>query len=131
MLQLPFDTVLIANSGEIAACIVKTLRKLGLRSAIAYHELDARTSAASMADLAIQVGGRTPITSYLDTGQIIAAADQARAGAPLPAMGYFRNAEFARAVTIAGVAFAIFAGAATALLSSASDLLTASTTWRA
>ncbi|WP_461351736.1 hypothetical protein [Bradyrhizobium sp. USDA 4454] len=42
-----------------------------------------------MADLAIRVGGRMPITSYLDTGQIIAAAHQARAGAPLPAMGYF------------------------------------------
>ncbi|WP_461349780.1 biotin carboxylase N-terminal domain-containing protein [Bradyrhizobium sp. USDA 4451] len=69
--------------------MVKTLRRLGLRSAIAYHELDTRTPAVSIADLAIQVGGRTPITSYLAPGQIIAATDQARAGALLPAMGYF------------------------------------------
>ncbi|MHC2253429.1 acetyl/propionyl-CoA carboxylase alpha subunit [Bradyrhizobium embrapense] len=89
MQQLSFDTVLIANRGEIAARIVKTLRRLGLRSAIAYHELDTRTPAVSIADLAIQDGGRTPITSYLDLGQIIAAADQARAGALLPTMGYF------------------------------------------
>ncbi|WP_253626020.1 MULTISPECIES: hypothetical protein [unclassified Bradyrhizobium] len=54
---------------------------------MSYDELDARTPAVSMADLAIQVGGRTPITSYLDPGQIIAAADHARAGGMLPAMG--------------------------------------------
>ncbi|MCP1854360.1 MULTISPECIES: acetyl-CoA carboxylase biotin carboxylase subunit [unclassified Bradyrhizobium] len=106
MQQLPFDTVLIANRGEIAARIVKTLRKLGLRSAIAYHEIDARTPAVSMADLAIQISGSTPIASYLDTGQIIAAAEQARAGALHPGYGLLsENAEFARAVTNAGVAF--------------------------
>ncbi len=53
MRERPFDTVLIANRGEIAVRIVKTLRRLGLRSAIVYHEVDAGAPAVAMADTAI------------------------------------------------------------------------------
>ncbi|MGF6312719.1 acetyl-CoA/propionyl-CoA carboxylase biotin carboxyl carrier protein [Bradyrhizobium sp. i1.8.4] len=106
MHKLPFDTVLIANRGEIAARIVKTLRKLGLRSAIVYHDVDAKTPAISMADLAIPISGHTPIASYLDIAQIIAAAHKASAGALHPGYGLLsENAEFARAVIRAGIAF--------------------------
>ncbi|WP_375779272.1 acetyl/propionyl/methylcrotonyl-CoA carboxylase subunit alpha [Bradyrhizobium sp. ma5] len=106
MHKLPFDTVLIANRGEIATRIIKTLRTLGLRSAIAYHEVDAQTPAVSMADLAIPITGRTPIASYLDIAQIIAAAHRANAGALHPGYGLLaENAEFARTVTRAGIAF--------------------------
>ncbi|MCA1437338.1 ATP-grasp domain-containing protein [Bradyrhizobium sp. BRP20] len=106
MHKLPFDTVLIANRGEIAARIIKTLNKLGLRSAIAYHEVDAGTPAVSMAGLAIPISGRTPIASYLDIEQIIAAARKANAGAIHPGYGMLsENAEFASRVTKAGIVF--------------------------
>ncbi|WP_128932164.1 acetyl-CoA carboxylase biotin carboxylase subunit [Bradyrhizobium zhanjiangense] len=106
MHKLPFDTVLIANRGEIAARIIKTLNKLGLRSAIAYHEVDARTPAVSMADLAIPISGCTPIASYLDIQQIIAAAHKANAGAIHPGYGMLsENAEFASRVIKAGIVF--------------------------
>ncbi|AMA59824.1 acetyl-CoA carboxylase biotin carboxylase subunit [Bradyrhizobium sp. CCGE-LA001] len=106
MKQLPFDTVLIANRGEIAVRIIKTLRKLGLRSAIVYHEIDADTPAVSMADAAIPISGRTPIAAYLDIAQIIAATHKARAGALHPGYGFLsENVEFARAVIKAGITF--------------------------
>ncbi|WP_420969701.1 acetyl-CoA carboxylase biotin carboxylase subunit [Bradyrhizobium sp. B120] len=106
MHKLPFDTVLIANRGEIAARIIRTLRKLGLRSAIVYHEVDAQTPAVSMADLAIPITGRTPIASYMDIAQIIAVAHGASAGALHPGYGLLaENAEFARKVIKAGIAF--------------------------
>ncbi|MBH5370987.1 acetyl-CoA carboxylase biotin carboxylase subunit [Bradyrhizobium glycinis] len=106
MQDLPFDTVLIANRGEIAVRIIKTLRKLGLRAAIAYHDIDAGTLAVTMADAAIAIDGRTPIAAYLDIPQIIAAARQANAGALHPGYGFLsESAEFARAVTSAGITF--------------------------
>ncbi|MDA9463115.1 acetyl-CoA carboxylase biotin carboxylase subunit [Bradyrhizobium sp. CCBAU 53415] len=106
MHKLPFDTVLIANRGEIAARIIKTLNKLRLRSAIVYHEVDAATPAVSMADLAIPISGRTPIASYLDIAQIIAAAHKANAGAIHPGYGMLsENAEFASRVIKAGIVF--------------------------
>ncbi|WOH63819.1 acetyl/propionyl/methylcrotonyl-CoA carboxylase subunit alpha [Bradyrhizobium sp. BWA-3-5] len=106
MRKLAFDTVLIANRGEIAVRIIKTLRKLGLRSAIVYHDVDARTPAVSMADTAIAISGRTPIAAYLDSAQIIAAARNASAGALHPGYGFLsENAEFARAVMKAGITF--------------------------
>ncbi|KRR06475.1 biotin carboxylase [Bradyrhizobium jicamae] len=106
MRKLSFDTVLIANRGEIAVRIIKTLRKLGIRSAIVYHDVDARTPAVLMADKAIAISGRTPISAYLDSAQIIAAARNANAGALHPGYGFLsENAEFARAVMKAGIAF--------------------------
>ncbi|WP_027524776.1 acetyl/propionyl/methylcrotonyl-CoA carboxylase subunit alpha [Bradyrhizobium sp. Ec3.3] len=106
MQTLPFDTVLIANRGEIAARIIKTLRKLGLRSAIVYHDADADTPAVSMADTAIAIDGCSPIAAYLDAHQIIASACRAKAGALHPGYGFLsESAEFARAVERAGIAF--------------------------
>lgn len=59
-----------------------------------------------MADAAIAIGGRTPIAAYLDIPQIIAAARKANAGARHPGYGFLsENAEFARAVTSAGITF--------------------------
>ncbi|MGY8682099.1 biotin carboxylase N-terminal domain-containing protein [Bradyrhizobium sp. UFLA05-153] len=103
---LPFNTVLIANRGEIAVRIIKTLRKLGLRSAIVYHDVDAGTPAVSMADAAIVIEGRSPSAAYLDAEQIIACAVRASAGALHPGYGFLsESADFARAVARAGIAF--------------------------
>ncbi|MEW6642863.1 MAG: biotin carboxylase N-terminal domain-containing protein [Pseudomonadota bacterium] len=102
----PFDTVLIANRGEIAVRIIKTLRRLGLRSVVVHHEVDAGTPAVTMVDQAIRIEGRTPVAAYLDGEQIIAAARAAGAGALHPGYGFLsENAPFARAVGAAGLAF--------------------------
>ncbi|WP_027555667.1 acetyl/propionyl/methylcrotonyl-CoA carboxylase subunit alpha [Bradyrhizobium sp. Cp5.3] len=106
MQTFPFGTVLIANRGEIAVRIIKTLRNLGLRSATVYHEADARTPAVYMADTAIAIGGHPPMSAYLDSEQIIAAARSANAGALHPGYGFLsESAEFARAVELAGITF--------------------------
>ena len=104
--SFPFDCVLIANRGEIAVRIIGTLRKLGLRSVVVYHEVDARAPAVALADQAIAISGRTPVAAYLDGEQIITAARSAGAGALHPGYGFLsENAAFARAVEAAGIAF--------------------------
>ncbi|WFU80432.1 biotin carboxylase N-terminal domain-containing protein [Bradyrhizobium sp. CIAT3101] len=106
MQKFPFDTVLIANRGEIAVRILKTLRQLGLRSAVVYHDVDAATPAVAMADTAIAIEGSSPIAAYLDAEQIIAAARRANAGALHPGYGFLsESADFARAVAGTGIAF--------------------------
>jgi acetyl-CoA/propionyl-CoA carboxylase, biotin carboxylase, biotin carboxyl carrier protein len=104
--SFPFDSVLIANRGEIAVRIIGTLRKLGLRSVVVYHEADALAPAVALADQAIPISGRTPVAAYLNGEQIIAAARSASAGALHPGYGFLsENAAFARAVEAAGIAF--------------------------
>jgi propionyl-CoA carboxylase alpha chain/3-methylcrotonyl-CoA carboxylase alpha subunit/acetyl-CoA/propionyl-CoA carboxylase biotin carboxyl carrier protein len=102
----PFGVVLVANRGEIAVRIIRTLQKLGLQSAVVYHEVDARSLAVALADHAIKISGRTPVSSYLDGDQIIAAALSVAAGAIHPGYGFLsENAVFARAVEAAGLIF--------------------------
>jgi acetyl/propionyl-CoA carboxylase alpha subunit len=102
--SFPFRVVLVANRGEIAVRIIRTLQKLGLQSAVVYHEVDARSPAVALADHAIRISGRTPLSSYLDGDQIIAAALSVAAGAIHPGYGFLsENAVFARAVEAAGL----------------------------
>ena len=105
-ISFPFETVLIANRGEIAVRIIGSLRKLGLRAAIVYHEVDAATPAVALADVAFKISGRTPVSVYLDAEQIVTAARTVGAGALHPGYGFLsENAGFARAVAAAGIAF--------------------------
>src|SRR5437899_8823091 len=98
--------VLVANRGEIAVRIIRTLQKLGLQSAVVYHEVDAQSPAVALADHAIRISGRTSFASYLDGDQIIAAALSVAAGAIHPGYGFLsENAVFARAVEAAGLIF--------------------------
>jgi acetyl-CoA/propionyl-CoA carboxylase, biotin carboxylase, biotin carboxyl carrier protein len=102
----PFDVVLIANRGEIAVRIIRTLQKLGLQSAIVYHEVDALSPAVMSADHAVRISGKSPVSAYLDGDQIVAAALSVGAGAIHPGYGFLsENAAFARAVEKAGLAF--------------------------
>ena len=102
----PFGVVLVANRGEIAVRIIRTLQRLGLQSAVIYHEVDARSPAVALADHAIKISGTTPVSSYLDGDQIIAAALSVAAGAIHPGYGFLsENAAFARAVEAAGLVF--------------------------
>jgi acetyl/propionyl-CoA carboxylase alpha subunit len=105
-MSLPFDTVLIANRGEIAVRIIRTLRDLGLRSALVHHAADAGAPASAMADAVIPIEGRTPVAAFLDREQILDAARRAGAGAIHPGYGFLsENADFARAAAEAGITF--------------------------
>jgi acetyl-CoA/propionyl-CoA carboxylase biotin carboxyl carrier protein len=102
----PFGVVLVANRGEIAVRIIRTLQKLGLQSAVVYHEIDAQSLAVALADRAIEIHGTTPVSSYLDGEQIIAAAVSVAADAIHPGYGFLsENATFVRAVEAAGLIF--------------------------
>ena len=99
-------TVLVANRGEVAARILRTLRRLGIRSAIVYHASDRDSLAVRNADVAVEVFGETPVGAYLDMAAIIAAAKEAGADAIHPGFGFLsERAEFAEAVAAAGMTF--------------------------
>ena len=104
--QWPFDTVLIANRGEIALRVIRTVHALGLRAAVVFHAADRGSPAVTTADAAVEITGETPVAAYLDGDQIIEAAKQTGAGAIHPGYGFLsENADFARAVEAAGIAF--------------------------
>jgi acetyl/propionyl-CoA carboxylase alpha subunit len=104
--QWPFDTVLVANRGEIAARVLRTVQGLGMRGAVIYHAADRATPAVRLADQAVEVTGSNPAAAYLDAGQILRAANTAGAGAIHPGYGFLsENASFARAVEAAGIIF--------------------------
>jgi acetyl-CoA/propionyl-CoA carboxylase, biotin carboxylase, biotin carboxyl carrier protein len=102
----PFGTVLIANRGEIAMRVLRTVRRLGMKGVVVYHTADRATPAVQTADQAIEIAGSTPVAAYLDAGQIIGAAKAAGADSIHPGYGFLsENASFARAVEAAGIAF--------------------------
>ncbi len=102
----PFDSVLVANRGEIAVRILRTVKAQGLRGVVVYHAADRGSPAVAMADEAIEITGATPVAAYLDGGQIIDAAMKSGAGAIHPGYGFLsENAKFARAVEEANLIF--------------------------
>jgi acetyl-CoA/propionyl-CoA/long-chain acyl-CoA carboxylase, biotin carboxylase, biotin carboxyl carrier protein len=102
----PFDTVLIANRGEIALRILRTVRDLGLDAIVVHHAADADSPAARAASRAVEITGPSPVAAYLDGAQIIDVARRTGAGAIHPGYGFLsENAAFAAAVAAAGVVF--------------------------
>jgi acetyl-CoA/propionyl-CoA carboxylase, biotin carboxylase, biotin carboxyl carrier protein len=102
----PIKTVLVANRGEIAVRILRTVKSLGLRGVIVYHALDSDGPAVAMADEALEITGPTPVAAYLDGEQVLAAARNAGAQAIHPGYGFLsENASFARKVEDAGLIF--------------------------
>ncbi|WP_068080294.1 acetyl/propionyl/methylcrotonyl-CoA carboxylase subunit alpha [Novosphingobium rosa] len=97
-------SVLIANRGEIACRIIRTARRLGLRSVAVYSDADANALHVRLADEAVHIGASPARESYLDGARIIAAAQQTGAQAIHPGYGFLsENAEFAQAVIDAGL----------------------------
>ncbi len=102
----PFDTVLVANRGEIAVRILRSIHAAGLRGVVVYHAADRLSPAVTEADVAVEITGDTPVAAYLDGAQIIQAAKDSGAGAIHPGYGFLsENAPFARAVAEAGIIF--------------------------
>ena len=105
-MSLAFDSVLVANRGEIACRIIRTLRHMGLRSIAVYSEADAGAQHVRQADLAVPIGGPRPQDSYLRIEPIVAAALDNGAGAIHPGYGFLsERPEFAEAVEQAGLVF--------------------------
>ena len=97
-----FDSVLIANRGEIALRVLRACRKLGLRTVAVHSEVDANLRHVSLADQALCIGPAPAAKSYLQTNEIILAAKLTHAGAIHPGYGFLsENAGFAEAVEAA------------------------------
>ncbi|MGN0125072.1 MAG: urea carboxylase [Rhodococcus sp. (in: high G+C Gram-positive bacteria)] len=101
-----FDTLLVANRGEIACRIMRSAHKLGLKTVAVYSDADAAAAHVELADLAVRLGPAPAAESYLRADLVVEAALATGAGAIHPGYGFLsENAEFAAACEGAGIAF--------------------------
>ncbi|MCZ7440587.1 biotin carboxylase [Micromonospora sp. WMMC241] len=99
-----FDSLLVANRGEIARRVIRTARRLGVRAIAVHSEADADLPFVTEADEAVCVGPANPAQSYRNVEAILAAARSTGAQAIHPGYGFLsENAEFARTVSEAGL----------------------------
>ncbi len=101
-----FNTLLIANRGEIACRVIRTARAMGLRTVAVYSEADADAVHVAMADDAVLLGPARARDSYLNVDRIIEAARKTGAEAVHPGYGFLsENADFARRCAAEGIVF--------------------------
>ncbi|MDQ0732746.1 acetyl-CoA/propionyl-CoA carboxylase biotin carboxyl carrier protein [Arthrobacter sp. B1I2] len=101
-----FNTVLVANRGEIACRVIRTLRHLGIRSVAVYSDADAGARHVREADAAVRIGPAPAAESYLSIDAILEACRQTGAEAVHPGYGFLsENVDFARALEKAGITF--------------------------
>jgi len=106
MSTFAFDTVLVANRGEIAVRVIRTLRAMGIRSVAVYSDADTGARHVADADVAVNIGPAPARQSYLNIAALIDAARRTGAQAVHPGYGFLsENAEFAAALDAAGIVF--------------------------
>ncbi|MCH9710859.1 MAG: acetyl/propionyl/methylcrotonyl-CoA carboxylase subunit alpha [Actinomycetia bacterium] len=101
-----FDTVLVANRGEIAVRVIRTLRSMGIRSVAVFSDADAGARHVGEADIAVRIGPAPARQSYLSIDALLSAIERTGAQAVHPGYGFLsENAQFAEALNSAGVVF--------------------------
>ncbi|WP_454810164.1 ATP-binding protein [Paenarthrobacter nitroguajacolicus] len=101
-----FSAVLVANRGEIACRVIRTLKEMGIRSVAVYSDVDKDAKHVALADTAVAIGGTAPSESYLKIDAVIDACRRSGAEAVHPGYGFLsENVEFAKALDAAGITF--------------------------
>jgi len=101
-----FKKILIANRGEIACRVVKTAKRMGIQTVAVFSDADRNANHVEQADEAIHIGGSAAADSYLIAEKIVQACVDSGAEAVHPGYGFLsENAEFAKALDAAGIAF--------------------------
>ena len=117
-----FDKILIANRGEIACRVIKTARKMGIRTVAVYSDADRNALHVKMADEAVHIGASPAAQSYIVIDKIMAAVTASGAQAVHPGYGFLsENRNFAAALEAAGV---VFIGPPSAAIEAMGDKIT-------